>query len=97
MLGAAPGAILSPWLPSGPVAVGLSILVAVFLSRLLRLQDAARLAGYVCAIVVLDHQASPWSYAVDRLAETLLGIGTAMLVSLVPKLLSGAPARSAGP
>jgi uncharacterized membrane protein YgaE (UPF0421/DUF939 family) len=80
--------VLAHFLPPGPWAIGLSVLAAMFLSHLVHLQGAARLTGYVCGgIVVLDHGGHPWSYALYRLMETILGIGEAILVSLVPKLI----------
>jgi uncharacterized membrane protein YgaE (UPF0421/DUF939 family) len=87
VVGAAVGAALSYVLPAGPLAVGFSVLAAMLLSYMARLQAAAKLAGYVCGIVVLAHGAHPWSYALSRLTETFLGIGIAVLVSVVPKLM----------
>jgi uncharacterized membrane protein YgaE (UPF0421/DUF939 family) len=87
VVGAGLGAALSPLLWPGPIAIGLSILAAMLVSHLLRLQDAAKVSGFVCAIVLLEHDDSPWSYALSRLIETVLGIVVAVLVSLVPKLL----------
>jgi len=87
VLGAAVGAAISYGLPPAPWAIGMSVLVAMFLSSLLRLQGAARVTGYVCGIVVLGHGDHPWSYGFYRLIETTLGVGIAILVSFVPKLI----------
>jgi len=66
---------------------GLGMMIAMFVSHLISLPATAKLAGYVCAIVLLDHGDTPWSYAFFRRVETALGIGTAIVVSFVPKLL----------
>ena len=80
-------ALFSPSLPSGPWGVGLGVCLTMLLSRLLGLQDSAIVAGYVCGIVVLAHRTEPWAYALYRFIETILGIGAAGLISLVPRLL----------
>jgi len=87
LVGATVGATCSTYLPPGSLAIGSGILVAMFLSHVLRLQAAATVAGYVCGIVVLDHGHHPWVYALHRLVETVLGIGAAVLISHFPKLL----------
>ena len=88
VLGAGVGAAISHVLPPGPVTIGFSILLAMFLSYILRLRGAAKITGYVCGIVMLEHQGHQWSYALLRLIETIIGIGVALLVSFVPKLIS---------
>jgi uncharacterized membrane protein YgaE (UPF0421/DUF939 family) len=87
VFGAAFGAALSPLLQNAPWAIAISIMVSMLIAYLLRLQDAAKMTGYICAIVLLNHCDNPWSYALFRLIETALGIGVAVLVSYVPKLI----------
>ncbi len=89
LLGATLGALIAPLFPSGAWwGIGLGVLAAMFLSRVLRLQDADKVTGYVTGIVMLNHGDHPWLYAFHRTVETVLGIGLAMLVSLVPTLVS---------
>lgn len=85
--GASCGAPLAAILGPGPLAAALSILAAMLLSVLLRAQDGAKVAGYICGIVVLYHGDDPWRYALFRSIETILGILVAMLISAIPKLL----------
>ena len=87
LLGATVGALYTYVLPPGPVTIGVSILTAMLLTCVVHLQTAAKLAGFVCGIVVLAHGAQPWSYAAYRMIETFIGIAMAVLVSMVPKLL----------
>ena len=87
VLGGALGAAICTLLHPGVWAVSVGILFAMFLSSLMHQRDAAKVAGYVSAIVLLDHNADPWSYAFHRTMETLLGVGVALLVSFMPKLL----------
>lgn len=89
VLGGATGAILSGVLPAGPAGIGLGIAAAMLISHFLRLEGAARLTGYLCAIVILTQSDEPWSYALHRTLETMLGICIALAVSLVPLLISG--------
>ncbi len=86
-VGASCGATLSPVFGPGPWAIGLSVLLAMLMSELLQGRDGAKVAGYICGIVVLDHSAEPWLYAYHRFIETALGVAVAWAVSYVPKLI----------
>lgn len=87
LVGAVAGAALTYVIPIRPVALGVGILAAMLLSHLLRVGDAAKVSGYVAAIVLLAHGDDPWRYAVLRAWETSLGIAAALLVSFLPKLV----------
>ena len=87
VIGAVLGACLSPVFDGGPAGIVVGVFAAMALTHVLRLPDAARLSGYVCAIVLLEHRDDQWAYATFRFLETLVGICAAVLVSILPKLL----------
>jgi len=87
VLGGLLGATLSMVLGENGLSVGLGVLTAMLSSHLLRLDGAARLAGFVCGLVLLDKADAPWSFAIRRLIETTLGITMAVLTSFIPKLI----------
>ena len=87
IIGSLLGAGLSVLLPRGVLTIAVGIFLSMFLTHLLRAPQAARVAGYLCALVLLEHASDPWIYSFWRFVETVLGIVVAMLVSLVPKLI----------
>jgi len=70
--------------PSG-WAIGFGILVAMLICHISRVNDGAKVAGHIVAVVA--HGTHPWSYAVLRFTETVLGIAVAWLISFVPKVI----------
>jgi uncharacterized membrane protein YgaE (UPF0421/DUF939 family) len=96
LIGAGLGAVIADFAPPSVWLFALGIMVAMLIAQLMRLHDAARLAGYLCGIVLLEHRDNAWLYALDRLLETLLGIGVAVLVSLLPKLIPEAKVTESG-
>jgi uncharacterized membrane protein YgaE (UPF0421/DUF939 family) len=87
VIGTAVGGLLSPVFHGGPPAIFIGVSAAMSLTYLLRLPDAAKVSGYICGIVLLDHRVDQWSYAAFRFAETVLGIVAAVLTSMLPKLI----------
>jgi uncharacterized membrane protein YgaE (UPF0421/DUF939 family) len=67
--------------------IGFGILVAMLICLISRVHEGAKVAGYICGIVVVAHGTHPWSYAFLRFTETVLGIGVAWLISFVPRLV----------
>lgn len=87
-IGSVLGPLLALVLPAGgALTIGTGIFLSMFVSHLVRLPEAARIAGYLCAIVLLEHTGDPWIYGFWRLVETVLGIAVAFLISLVPRLI----------
>ena len=69
-------------------AVGPSIVIAMLICQGARAYEGARMAGYICGIIVLlDNSDSPWHYAFFRTVEAGLGVFLAWGISYVPKLL----------
>jgi uncharacterized membrane protein YgaE (UPF0421/DUF939 family) len=87
VVGAVVGVVLSQLLPSNAGAIALGIAIAMLLSYLARFPETAKLSGYVCGIILLGHGDQPLAYALGRFLETLLGIGMAIAVGFVPKLI----------
>src|SRR4030095_1487461 len=87
VLGGLLGATLSMVLEENALSVGFGVLTAMLSSHLLRLDGAARIAGFVCGLILLDKADPPWSCAIRRLIETTLGITMAVLTSFIPKLI----------
>ncbi|AFY31867.1 aromatic acid exporter family protein [Calothrix sp. PCC 7507] len=80
-IGAISGAIFVITLGSNVWSLGVCVSITIFLTSYWQFNEAAKLAGYVSAIVILAHNQSPWLYAWGRFLETLLGIGVALLVN----------------
>ncbi len=87
VVGATCGAVLQSILQPSAWAIGVGILVAMLICHLSSVRGGAKVAGYICGIVMLTHGPKPWSYALFRLIETALGIGVAWLISMVPSLV----------
>jgi uncharacterized membrane protein YgaE (UPF0421/DUF939 family) len=95
-VGSAIGATINMLLPSSLWTIGSGVFVAMFVSHVISLPAAARVAGYVSGIILLDHGDSPWSYAFFRMIETALGIGAAIAIGWVPRLMPGAKPNQEG-
>lgn len=87
VVGAVCGAMLSPLLPPSAWGIGASILVAMLACQLVQVPDGAKVAGFICGIIVLDDSSQPWLEAYERFIETVLGVVVAWGVSYVPKLI----------
>jgi uncharacterized membrane protein YgaE (UPF0421/DUF939 family) len=97
VIGAVVGAAVCTVLTAQTWTMAVGIALSILACHALRMPEAAKLAGFVSGIVLLEHVAAPWSYGWDRLVETLIGIAVAVLVSLVPKLLSSPASSSRQP
>ncbi|MBO3457855.1 FUSC family protein [Aetokthonos hydrillicola Thurmond2011] len=81
IIGIITGAIFETIFGSNPLSILAASTLVIFLCRYWELGEAYRLAGYVTAIVVLEHSDQPWLYAWGRFLETALGIGVALLIN----------------
>lgn len=88
IIGVACGVAASIALPGGIVSIAVSIMVAMLICHVLRAPDSAKVAGYVCGIIVIAYATDPWWYAFYRFVETVIGMAVAWLISLIPKLFA---------
>ena len=89
-LGAAMGALLTPYFGSNAVAFGIGVFALGLICALFRINDAYRLASITLAIVILIRRPQPaWIIAGHRFIEVALGIAVALLAV-------GSLAREAG-
>lgn len=80
-IGAIVGALIATLFGSNPWSLAGSVFLTIFLSSVWKFNEAAKLSGYISAIVILNYHHSPWLYAWGRALETLLGIGAALLIN----------------
>jgi uncharacterized membrane protein YgaE (UPF0421/DUF939 family) len=87
VVGAVSGVILS--ITFGPAwwVVGLGIFITMVACQACGIGAGAKVAAFICAIIVIDQNAQPWMYALHRFLETIIGISVAWIVSLVPRFI----------
>ncbi|WP_341529489.1 aromatic acid exporter family protein [Nostoc sp. UHCC 0302] len=81
VIGGISGAIFAVALGSNFWSLGISVFLTIFLTSYWKFNEAAKLAGYVSALVILSHSEVAWLYAWGRCLETFLGIVVALLVN----------------
>jgi len=77
VIGALAGAIFTSLLGSNPGTLGITVILTLFVSYYWGFNEAAKLAGYVSSIVILNYSQDPFYYAWGRFLETFLGIAIA--------------------
>ncbi len=71
----------------GLLSLGASVLITMLACQVLRVSEGAKVAGYICGLIMIDHRGEPWDYAYQRFVETLLGVVIAWSVSSLPRLI----------
>jgi len=88
VLGITAGGILGTVLGGHAWVIGLATFIMVLFCYYFDFAVAAKYSAFVAALTVMDHSNQPWSYGRDRIVETIIGIGFAVVMSLlipVPK------------
>jgi uncharacterized membrane protein YgaE (UPF0421/DUF939 family) len=86
-IGAICGVALSSAFGQVEWTVGFGILVAMILCHACNVSAGAKVAGYLCALIILGEGEDPWRHALYRFVETVVGIAVAWILSLVPRLI----------
>lgn len=77
------GFIAVSYFGSHPLTVGLAVIIAIAIAIKLKLQEGIAMTAITVTAVMLDVTGDPKFYALDRLVETLIGIGVGVGVNLV--------------
>lgn len=86
-VGAFLGALIAHYPSQNWIVYGAGIFLCGVLSSILRLGSAYRFAAIALTIVVLvAHNASPWTVALHRFVEVSLGIAVALVVTQIWRL-----------
>jgi uncharacterized membrane protein YccC len=85
VLGASVGGIVASYFPSNVIVFGSSVLpLGLLMAAAHSNRSAYRFAGVTLGIVLLVPRAgSPWHIAFDRFAEVCIGLGMALILTLV--------------
>ena len=85
VIGAAVGAVVSSFFPAHLIVVGATVLVLGFLCVAVHSNRSAyRFAGVTAAIILLVPRAgSPWRIALDRFAAVCIGLGVALILTVL--------------
>jgi hypothetical protein len=81
LIGGLIGSICVLTLGTNPLSLGISVFVGIYLASYLKFKEAAKLSGYVAALIVVTHSQKPWLQGWGRLVETLFGVGVALVVN----------------
>jgi uncharacterized membrane protein YgaE (UPF0421/DUF939 family) len=82
-IGIISGGVLSSLLGSQAWVIGLAAFFMILFCYYFGLAIAAKYSAFVAALTVMDHSDTPWLYGRDRIIETIIGIGFAVLMSLI--------------
>ncbi len=88
-IGIISGGILSSCFGGQSWVIGLAAFFMVLFCYYFGLALAAKYSAFVAALTVMDHSDMPWLYGRDRIMETLIGIGFAVLMSLIVPVPKG--------
>jgi uncharacterized membrane protein YgaE (UPF0421/DUF939 family) len=93
-LGIIAGGVLVTLFGSHSWVIGLAAFIMIIFCYYLNLAAAAKLSAFVAALTVMDHSSTPWQYGMGRISETLIGIGFAVLMSLLIPVPKSKPATA---
>jgi uncharacterized membrane protein YgaE (UPF0421/DUF939 family) len=86
MLGTFIGALIGLFMalikPGNAFLIGIGIVIVIYLCNLLKWKDSISIACIVFAAIMLNlKEENPWLYSLNRLIDTFVGIGIAVLVN----------------